>query len=55
MVWTTDDFDFNGEFYQLSLLPRAWLPPQHEFTDIKIDISAVGDWMALHPQPDVDA
>jgi probable F420-dependent oxidoreductase len=34
-----------GEFYNLTLLPEAWRPPQHEFGDIKIDISAVGDWM----------
>lgn len=34
-----------GEFYDLSLLPAAWMPPAHEFPDIKIDVSAVGDWM----------
>ena len=35
-----------GRFYRLSLLPAAWAPRRHEFGDIKIDVSAVGDWMA---------
>jgi probable F420-dependent oxidoreductase len=35
-----------GPYYQLSLLPRIWSPRPHEFGDIKIDVSAVGEWMA---------
>ena len=34
-----------GPYYQLSYLPRAWAPPEHEYTDIKIDIAAVGPYM----------
>jgi probable F420-dependent oxidoreductase len=36
---------YEGEFYQLSLLPSAWAPRRHDHGDIKIDVSAVGPWM----------
>jgi probable F420-dependent oxidoreductase len=39
------DLDHHGEYYELTLLPSGWRPAPHEFTDIKIDISAVGPWM----------
>lgn len=35
----------DGPYYQLSLLPAAWSPRKHEYTDIKVDISAVGPYM----------
>lgn len=34
-----------GPYYRLSLLPDMWAPRRHAHGDIKIDISAVGDWM----------
>ncbi len=34
-----------GPYHQLSLLPDAWIPRRHAYSDIKVDISAVGDWM----------
>jgi probable F420-dependent oxidoreductase len=34
-----------GEFYALNLLPEQWTPAPHQYTDIKIDISAVGPYM----------
>ncbi len=36
--------DHQGEFYQLSLLPRDWSPQAHDH-DMKVDISAVGPLM----------
>ncbi|MFC4942817.1 TIGR03617 family F420-dependent LLM class oxidoreductase [Pseudonocardia sp. GCM10023141] len=36
---------YDGEFYRMSLLPDSWRPEQHAWPDIKIDVSAVGDWM----------
>lgn len=36
-----------GEFYNLSLLPRDWRPPMHEH-DLKVDISAVGPLMTRY-------
>ena len=38
--------DHDGPYYQLSLLPDAWKPPRHDHGDIKVDVSAVGPWMA---------
>jgi probable F420-dependent oxidoreductase len=35
----------DGPYYQLSLLPGAWAPAEHEHGDIKLDISAVGPYM----------
>jgi len=37
--------DHHSEYHDLTLLPPAWLPPTHEYGDIKLDISAVGPWM----------
>ncbi len=37
--------DHQGPYYQLSLLPKAWAPPMHDYGDIKVDVSAVGPWM----------
>ena len=34
-----------GPYYRLSLLPAMWAPRRHPYGDVKIDISAVGDWM----------
>jgi probable F420-dependent oxidoreductase len=36
---------YDGEFYKLSLLPAMWAPRQHDYGDIKVDVSAVGPWM----------
>jgi probable F420-dependent oxidoreductase len=36
---------YDGRYYQLSLLPGQWRPPKHAYGDIKVDISAVGPWM----------
>ena len=35
----------DGPYYQLSLLPDQFRPPEHGHGDIKVDISAVGPWM----------
>ena len=35
----------DGPFYQLNYLPAAWSPPRHDFSDVKVDISAVGPLM----------
>ena len=35
----------DGPFYQLSYLPEAWSPPEHDFGFIPVDISAVGPVM----------
>ncbi len=40
-----EKLDFQGEYYQLSLLPEAWTPPRHDFGDIRVDVSAVGPYM----------
>ena len=37
--------DHHSKHYDLTLLPDAFKPPLHDYTDIKIDISAVGPWM----------
>lgn len=37
---------YEGEFYQLSLLPAQWRPNKHPYGDIKVDVSAVGPWMS---------
>jgi probable F420-dependent oxidoreductase len=36
---------YDGEYYQLSLLPAQWRPPRHPHGDIAVDVSAVGPWM----------
>ncbi len=36
---------FEGEFFQLTLLPDQWRPPAHNFGDVKVDISSVGPVM----------
>jgi probable F420-dependent oxidoreductase len=35
----------DGPYYRMSLLPAMWSPRRHEFGDIKVDVSAVGEWM----------
>ncbi|MEE9413950.1 MAG: TIGR03617 family F420-dependent LLM class oxidoreductase [Acidimicrobiales bacterium] len=40
-----EKLSYEGDFYQLTLLPTQWMPAHHEFDDIKIDVSAVGPWM----------
>ncbi len=37
--------DHHSAHFDLTLLPPAWLPPAHEFGNIKLDVSAVGPWM----------
>ena len=37
---------YEGTHYRLDLLPSAWAPPSHDFTDVKVDISAVGPYMS---------
>jgi probable F420-dependent oxidoreductase len=37
--------DHHSKHYDLTLLPDAFKPTMHDYTDIKIDISAVGPWM----------
>ncbi|MFW2382848.1 MAG: LLM class flavin-dependent oxidoreductase [Acidimicrobiales bacterium] len=39
-----EQLHYEGEFYNLSLLPRDWAPPQHDHP-MKVDISAVGPLM----------
>lgn len=34
-----------GRFYQLSLLPKQWSAPRHDYEDVRVDISAVGPVM----------
>ncbi|MEM9034948.1 MAG: TIGR03617 family F420-dependent LLM class oxidoreductase [Actinomycetota bacterium] len=34
-----------GPYYELSLMPPQWSPRRHEFSDVKVDISAVGPYM----------
>ncbi|MDN5861780.1 MAG: TIGR03617 family F420-dependent LLM class oxidoreductase, partial [Pseudonocardia sp.] len=36
---------YEGAYHRLTLLPHGWAPPVHQYSDIKIDISAVGPWM----------
>lgn len=40
-----EKLNYDGPFYQLSLLPGQWAPPRHDHGDIKVDISAVGPYM----------
>jgi probable F420-dependent oxidoreductase len=40
-----EKLNHQGRFYQLSLLPAAWMPPRHDHEDIAVDISAVGPVM----------
>ena len=37
---------YEGRFYRLSLLPPMWAPRRHRYGDVKVDVSAVGPWMA---------
>lgn len=37
--------EYDGEFYQLSLLTPQWTPPRHDYEDIKVDMSAVNPLM----------
>lgn len=41
----TAPLDHRGPYYQLTLLPSAWVPPRHAYGDIKVDVSAVNPWM----------
>lgn len=34
-----------GPFYNLSLMPAQWSPARHPYTDVKVDIAAVGPYM----------
>ena len=36
---------YEGEYYRLNYLPRTWSPPAHAYTDVKVDIAAVGPYM----------
>jgi probable F420-dependent oxidoreductase len=40
-----EKLNYEGAYYNLSLLPEQWAPPRHDFEDVKIDISAVGPHM----------
>jgi len=37
--------DHHSKHFDLTLLPEAFRPPQHDHGHIKVDISAVGPWM----------
>ena len=37
--------DFQGEFYNFSLLPEAWSPGPIDHPNVPIDVAAVGPWM----------
>lgn len=41
-----EDLDHRGSYYNLTFLPRTFRPPTHDYGHIKIDVSAVGPWMA---------
>ncbi len=41
----TAPLDHHGPYYELSLLPAMWAPRSHDYSDVKVDISAVGPWM----------
>ena len=40
-----EKLDFAGQYYNLSLLPAAWMPGKIAWPDIPVYISAVGPWM----------
>jgi probable F420-dependent oxidoreductase len=40
-----EKLDHQGPYYQLTLLPRQWMPSSHPYGDVKVDISAVGPYM----------
>lgn len=40
-----EKLNFSGQYYNLSLLPAAWLPGKMAWPDIPVYISAVGPWM----------
>ena len=40
-----EKLDYEGEFVNLSLLPRTWSPGAIEYPDPPVDIAAVGPWM----------
>lgn len=35
----------DGEYYRLNYLPGTWSPAAHEYSDVKVDIAAVGPYM----------
>jgi probable F420-dependent oxidoreductase len=37
--------DYQGKFYNLTLLPKEWTPSNHPYGSCKIDIAAVNQWM----------
>lgn len=37
--------DYQGEFYNLTLLPKEWTPTNHQYGSCKIDVAAVNPWM----------
>ena len=39
------NLSYEGEFFNLSLLPAQWTPRSHDYGDIKVDISSVGPVM----------
>ena len=41
-----EPLNHDGDFYKLSLLPAIWAPRRHPYGDVKVDVSAVGPWMA---------
>jgi probable F420-dependent oxidoreductase len=40
-----EKLDYQGRFYQHSLLPQAWSPGPIEHPDVPISVAAVGPWM----------
>ncbi len=40
-----EKLSYEGEFFNLSLLPSQWTPRKHDYGDIKVDISSVGPLM----------
>lgn len=40
-----EKLSYEGEFFNLSLLPAQWAPRSHDYGDVKVDISSVGPIM----------
>ena len=40
-----EKLSYEGEFFNLSLLPAQWTPRSHDYGDVKVDISSVGPIM----------
>jgi probable F420-dependent oxidoreductase len=41
-----EQLSYPGRFYKLNMqLPKGWMPPRHDYEDIRVDISAVGPMM----------